>query len=90
MSSSARQEIDDSLKESFGSSARWKIQGFSSGAASITVRTPDHACVIDGTPEGEWGVSVDPDEAEAFAGHHDVTESFPAALSIVREALGPR
>lgn len=77
-------QFDEPLKETFGSSATWEIQPFSSGAVSITVRTPDHVAVMDGTPEGEWGFSVDPDEAEAFTGHHDVAENFLAALGTIR------
>lgn len=81
------QSINASIDTAFGSTAEREVRTFSSGAVSVSIRTRDRAALIDGTSDGQWGVSIDLDDAAAMAGHDTVTESFPAALDIARSAL---
>lgn len=87
MTTPTPQGINASIDKAFGPSCEREVHPFSSGAVSISIRTHGHAAVIDGTSDGQWGVSIDPDDAAAMAGHDTVTESFPAALDIARSAL---
>ncbi|MDS1270841.1 hypothetical protein RIF23_11065 [Lipingzhangella sp. LS1_29] len=90
MSIEYRQKIDEHLRKEFGSSVKWNIRSFDSGSIAITIQAPSFVAVLDGAPEGEWGVSVDPDESEAFTGHHDVVESFSEAIDIIHATLNQR
>ena len=80
-------DIHASITAAFGPAIDRQVHTFSSGAVSITLRAQGRTAVIDGTPSGEWGVSIDPDEATAMAGHDTVTDSFSTALDIARNAL---
>lgn len=87
MATPTPEEINASIDTAFSPAAVREVKTFSSGAMSISIRTGDHAVVIDGTSDGEWGVSIDPDDAAAMAGHDAVTDSFPAALGIASDGL---
>ncbi|GAB3209418.1 hypothetical protein SAMN02745673_01883 [Marinactinospora thermotolerans DSM 45154] len=87
MTTPAPQDINLSINTAFGSAAEREVHTFSSGAVSISIRTHGHAVIIDGTSDGQWGVSIDPDDAAAMAGHDTVTDSFSKALDIARSAL---
>lgn len=63
------------------------ITEHTSGALSITVHTGLHVAVIDGSTSGQWGLSVNPDDSSAFAGHDHVADSLDEIARLARTAL---
>ncbi|GAA3766946.1 hypothetical protein [Salinactinospora qingdaonensis] len=90
MDAPAPQDIHASIDAAFGSEVERDVNSFSSGAVSVTIRDQGRVALIDGPSDGEWGVSIDPDDTTATADHDDhdtVAISFEVALDIAHDAL---
>lgn len=87
MTTPTPQGINASIDKAFAPACERAVHPFSSGVVCISIRTHGRAAVIDGISDGQRGVSIDPDDAAAMAGHDTISESFPAAFDIARSAL---
>lgn len=79
--------LDAQIDAVFSPQTSRETRTFPSGAVSIVIRERAHTAVIDGGADGEWGVSIDPSDDTAMAGHDSVTTSLAEALTIAREGL---
>lgn len=77
----SQQEIEQAIDDAFGADTPRVTTMHQSGAVGIVIRPGEHVIVIDGTAtQTEWGISVDPDDADAFTGHSASAASFAEAL----------
>ncbi|MEV6285789.1 hypothetical protein [Kribbella sp. NPDC051770] len=84
---SEQQAVEQAVDATFGTDVRRTVTVHSSGAVSIVVRGA-RVVVIDGTANGdEWGFSIDPDDAAAFAGHTETAPTLDAALRAAHAAV---
>ncbi|GAB2574223.1 hypothetical protein [Kribbella endophytica] len=84
---SNQQEVEQAVDAVFGPDVRRTVTVHSSGAVSIVVRAA-RVVVIDGTAAGdEWGFTIDPDDASAFAGHAETAPSLAEALRSAHDAV---
>jgi hypothetical protein len=77
----SQRDIEQAIDDAFGADTPRTTTVHQSGAIGIVIRPADHFIVIDGTAtQTEWGISVDPDDADAFTGHSVTAPSFAEAL----------
>ena len=83
---SSQQEVEQAVDAVFGPDVRRTVTVHQSGAVSIVVRAA-RVAVIDGTADGEWGFTIDPDDASAFTGHTETAPSLADALRSAHDAV---
>jgi hypothetical protein len=69
-------------------SVRVDVRAFSSGAVSADIRYRQCFVVLDGTRDGEWGVSGAVDTGEDSGGYDEVYDSLTGAVAAVARILG--
>lgn len=89
MTAPALEAIGNALRDELGD-VTLDAEVFPSGAVAVLLRRSGHVVSIQGTADGEWGYSVDWDDADGLGGHDHVADTPEDTAAGVAGLLGGR